>query len=77
MGRFVDVIPGEGEEGRHVPQDVRGVVRVHVLENADFAQNILPYGGADTNHRGRAKWWRVTRGERGWGGVTSLFDVDR
>lgn len=79
MDRFVDVVSGKGEKGRHVPQDVRRVVRVHVLENTDFAQNILSHVGADTKHVD-VQSVGVLRGARGVGvgvGVSHVFHVHR
>lgn len=43
VGRVVDVVSREGEEGRHLPQDIGRMVHVHVLEDADLADDILPH----------------------------------
>lgn len=58
--RIVDVVPGKGEEGRHLPKDVSSVVHVHVLEYTDFPHCILPvrnppeaYGGDSGEGGGR------------------------
>lgn len=47
MRRIVDVVAGKGEEGRHLSQDVGGVIQVHVLEDADLGQDILTQGNRE------------------------------
>lgn len=42
MRGVVDVVAAKGEEGRHLPQNVGGVVHIQVLEDADLTHDVLP-----------------------------------